>query len=193
VVALNTEEARRPGSVGKPLPHARLRFAEDGEILVAGATLLGYTGSAKVHQDGDYWPTGDLGRLDDDGYLHITGRKKNVFITSFGRNVMPEWVERELTLHPAIAQAAVFGEARPWNTAVIVSRAPAAAVEAAIAEANRMLPDYAQVRHWLPATAPFTPQNGQLTPNGRLRRDNILDVYGPAIHALYEEQLDAVL
>jgi long-subunit acyl-CoA synthetase (AMP-forming) len=106
---------------------------------------------------------------------------------------MPEWVERELTLHPAIAQAAVFGEGRPWNVAVIVARGPREAVEQAMAEANRLLPDYAQVRRWVPAQAPFTPQNGQLTPNARLRREAILNVHGAAIDALYEEQLDAVL
>lgn len=193
VVALNTRRDHLPGSVGKPLPHARLRFAEDGEILVSGATLLGYTGTRETRQIRDYWPTGDIGHLDGAGFLHITGRKKNMFITSFGRNVMPEWVERELTLHPAIAQAAVFGEGRPWNVAVIVARGPREAVEQAIAEANRLLPDYARVRRWIPAQAPFTPHNGQLTANGRLRRDQILSLHGSAINALYEEQLDAVL
>lgn len=193
VVALNTKRDHLLGSVGKPLPHVRLRFAEDGEILVAGATLVGYTGTRATRQIRDYWPTGDIGYLDEAGFLHITGRKKNMFITSFGRNVMPEWVERELTLHPSIAQAAVFGEGRPWNVAVITARAAPEAVASAIEEANRLLPDYAQVRRWIPALEPFTPQNGQMTTNGRLRRDNILNAHGPVINALYEEQLDAVL
>jgi len=193
VVALNTEGARRIGSVGKPLAHAQVKFAEDGEILVAGATLLGYTGAAPL-QPGEFWPTGDTGHLDAEGFLHLTGRKKNIFITSFGRNVSPEWVERELTLHPAIAQAAVFGEARPWNVAVIVPRGATpeavAAVNQAIVEANRVLPDYAQVKHWLPAQAPFLPQNGQLTANGRLKREAIWQIYQPAIEQLYEEKSD---
>ena len=191
VVALNTEEARRIGSVGKPLSHVRVKFAEDGEILVAGATLLGYTGDMPV-QPGEFWPTGDIGHLDERGFLHLTGRKKNIFITSFGRNVSPEWVERELTLHPAIAQAAVFGEARPWSVAVIVPRgATPEAIEAvnqAIAEANRVLPDYAQVKCWLPAQAPFLPQNGQLTANGRLKREAIWQVYQASIEKLYKEK-----
>ncbi|MDE2118520.1 MAG: thermostable hemolysin [Betaproteobacteria bacterium] len=190
VVALNTESEHRIGSVGKPLPHARVKFAEDGEIMVAGSTLLGYTGDAPV-QPGEFWPTGDIGQLDEQGFLHLTGRKKNIFITSFGRNVSPEWVERELTLHPAIAQAAVFGEARPWNVAVIVPRGntPEAvgAVHQAIAEANRVLPDYAQVKYWLPAQAPFLPQNGQLTANGRLKREAIWQLYQTAIEQLYKE------
>jgi len=198
VVALNTENERRIGSVGKPLAHARVEFAEDGEILVAGATLLGYTGDAPL-QPGEcsstkFWPTGDIGHLDEQGFLHLTGRKKNIFITSFGRNVSPEWVESELTLHPAIAQAAVFGEARPWNVAVIVPRGntPEAlnAVSQAIAEANHVLPDYAQVKHWLPAQAPFLPQNGQLTANGRLKREAIWQLYQPPIEQLYREKSD---
>jgi len=194
VVALNTADAKRTGSVGKPLPHVNLGFAADGEILVDGATLLGYTGDDSACGLAGYWPTGDIGRLDAQGFLHITGRKKNIFITSFGRNVSPEWVERELTLHPAIAQAAVFGEARPWNVAVIVARGGSLeAVEQAIAEANCLLPDYAQVRQWIPAQAPFAPHNGQLTPNGRLRRDAILKIHRTMIEPLYEESIDAVL
>ncbi len=193
VVALNTERDRLAGSVGKPLPHAHLKFAADGEILVAGATLLGYTGGEPV-QAGEYWPTGDIGHLDAQGFLHLTGRKKNIFITSFGRNVSPEWVERELTLHPAIAQAAVFGEARPWNVAVIVPRGNTPeiiqAVNQAIAEANTVLPDYAQVKYWLPAQAPFLPQNGQLTANGRLKRETIWSLYQASIAQLYKEKSD---
>ena len=196
VVALNTESERCVGSVGKPLAHAQVRFAEDGEILVAGATLLGYTGEALV-QPGEFWPTGDIGHLDEQGFLHLTGRKKNIFITSFGRNVSPEWVERELTLHPAIAQAAVFGEARPWNVAVIVPRGntPEAidAVYHAVAEANSVLPDYAQVKCWLPAQAPFLPQNGQLTANGRLKHGEIWRLYQTSIEQLYKEKSDGSL
>jgi long-subunit acyl-CoA synthetase (AMP-forming) len=193
VVALNTESGRCIGSVGKPLAHAQVKFAEDGEILVAGATLLGYTGDAPL-QPGKFWPTGDIGHLDERGFLHLTGRKKNIFITSFGRNVSPEWVERELTLHPAIAQAAVFGEARPWNVAVIVPRGATpealAAVNQAIEEANRVLPDYARIKYWLPAQSPFLPQNGQLTANGRLKRAAIWQLYQASIEQLYREKSD---
>lgn len=191
VVSLNTESDRLIGSVGKPLPHVRLKIAGDGEILVAGATLLSYIGDEPVAADG-YWPTGDIGHLDREGFLHLTGRKKNIFITSYGRNVSPEWVERELTLHPAIAQAAVFGEARPWNVAVIVPRGNspeiAAAINQAIADANHVLPDYAQVKYWLPASTPFLPQNGQLTANGRLKRDAIWAQYQTAIEQLYHDK-----
>jgi long-subunit acyl-CoA synthetase (AMP-forming) len=188
VVSLNTETAHCPGSTGKPLPHIRLKFTDEGEILVAGANLLGYTGGAPLPKD-DYWPSGDIGHLDEAGFLHLTGRKKNIFITSFGRNVSPEWVESELTLQPAIAQAAVFGEARPWNVAIIVPRGNASAtqIDHAIAAANLVLPDYARVKHWLPATVPFLPQNGQLTANGRLKREVIWREYQTAIETRYSE------
>jgi len=199
VVSLNTLDSYYAGSVGKPLPHVRLQFAEDGEILVAGACLLGYRG-VSGRQSHKYFPTGDIGHLDDDGYLHITGRKKNMFITSFGRNVAPEWVERELNLSPLIAQAAVFGEARPWNIAVIVparnSEGNIAQIEEindAIEDVNRTLPDYARIANWIFAEAAYTPQNGQLTANGRLKREAIWQVYANRINAMYEEKLDAVL
>lgn len=195
VVALNTPLSNKLGSVGKPLPHVAVKFAEDGEILVKGACLLGYAGrdnAATAHQ---YLPTGDIGHLDADGYLYITARKKNQFITSFGRNVAPEWVERELTASPAIMQAAVFGEARPWNVAVIfpAKNASAAEIYLSIADTNQHLPDYARVSQWILAHSPFTPQNQQLTANGRLRRAFIWQQYEQKINEKYEEKNYAVL
>ncbi|OIQ78255.1 long-chain-fatty-acid--CoA ligase FadD15 [mine drainage metagenome] len=191
VVALNTPASRRIGSVGRPLPHVALSFSDDGEILLGGSAFLGYLGQETPPQP---WPTGDLGHLDADGFLHLTGRAKSLFITSYGRNVAPEWVERELTLHPAIAQAAVYGEARAFNVAVIVMRPgySAAAVEAAVQLANRVLPDYARIASWLPAAAPFTPSSGQLTPNGRLKRAAIESAYADALESLYQKESDVV-
>lgn len=183
VVSLNTRESRRIGSAGKPLPHVELKFAQDGEILVRGAVMLGYCGGESVE---GYWPTGDTGYLDEDGYLHLTGRKKSLFITSYGRNVAPEWVESELTVHPAVLQAAVFGEGRPWNVAVIVPK-DASHIEDAVRKANGALPDYARIGKWLIADTPFLPQNGQLTINGRLKRDAIWPHYRERIEALYGE------
>jgi long-subunit acyl-CoA synthetase (AMP-forming) len=189
VVALNVPGHNCPGSVGRLLPHVQLRFATDGEIEVAGSLFQAYLGTRETPRDA-FWPTGDIGHLDESGFLHLTGRKKNMFITSFGRNVAPEWIERELTLSPAIAQAAVFGEGQPWNAAVIWPRAGAtrAEVEAGVRSANRELPDYARVSAWITADEAFAVMNGQLTATGRPRRAEIMKVYGARIGALYEDR-----
>ncbi|MDX1488769.1 MAG: AMP-binding protein, partial [Acidiferrobacterales bacterium] len=189
VVAVNGPGQQRIGSVGKLLPHIRLEFADDGEILVAGAVFDGYLGDHLEARE-RFVATGDLGYLDSDGYLYITGRKKHMFVTSFGRNVAPEWIERELTLHPAIAQAAVFGERRPWNTAVVMPTGTptvntSAATLSAIAETNKLLPDYARVARWIVADEPFSVANGQLTSTGRIRRETVWEHYGTRIEQLY--------
>ncbi|MGQ0697644.1 MAG: AMP-binding protein [Panacagrimonas sp.] len=186
VVALNTPAASRTGSVGRPLPHLKLGLAPDGEVLVHGEKFLGYVGDVPTTADQPL-ATGDLGFVDDDGFLHLTGRKKNMFVTAFGRNVAPEWVERELCEEPVIAQVAVFGEAQPWNAAVIVARGSDTDVDAALERVNARLPDYARVRSWTPAREPFSPTNQQLTPNGRLRREAIFAAYRPSLLSLYEE------
>lgn len=187
VVALNTPDSSRPGSVGRPLPHVSVSFSADGEILVSGPTFLGYLGHDCPSQP---WPTGDLGYFDAEGFLHLTGRRESLFITSFGRNVAPEWVERELTQHPAIAQAALFGECTPFNVAVIVPRPGFSGddIEAAIELVNQSLPDYARASAWITASAPFTQKNGQLTANGRLKREAILEVYSESIEQLFMKE-----
>jgi long-subunit acyl-CoA synthetase (AMP-forming) len=131
--------------------------------------------------------TGDIGYMDEDNYLYINGRKKNIFITSYGRNVSPEWVERDLTSTPAIAQACLFGESKPWNTALIVPTLDASddLIAASIERINQQLPDYARVSKWLLADEHFSTDNQQLTPNGRLKRDVIWQTYQKTIDALY--------
>ncbi len=187
VVAVNRPGANRVGSVGKPLPHVQVRIAPDGEILVDGAAGNGYLGESPPSVRAESVATGDLGYLDDEGYLHVTGRKRDVFVTSFGRNVAPDWVERELVAHPQILQALVDGEARPFNSAILVIApdATTASIDDALASVNRSFPDYAQVRAWIPAMEPFSPRNGLLTFNGRLRRDHILTTYAKKLDALY--------
>jgi len=174
VQTLNLPGASRAGTAGRPLPHTRLRVAADGEIEVAGSLFLGYLGQPPYR---DTWlPTGDLGTLDDAGYLHIQGRKKNVLITAFGRNVSPEWVETALRDDARIAQAVVLGEAQPRLGAVLWPASSAltdADLHAAVDAANRTLPDYAQIAHWVRGAAPFTAQSGLATANGRPRRPSV--------------------
>jgi long-subunit acyl-CoA synthetase (AMP-forming) len=193
VLTLNRPGADRPGSVGRPLPHVRLSIAGDGEILAEGALLLGYCpAGADVNHP---WPTGDIGRLDEGGYLHIEGRKKDFFVTSYGRNVSPEWIESALTAEPEIAQAWVSGEARPWIAAVVTPRngTPDHVVNAAIGRVNAALPDYARVERWIRSHEPFSARGGELTGNGRLRRHALGKRYGPEIESLYQERTHELL
>ena len=187
VVSLNIPGADRPGSVGRPLPHLAVTIGDDGEIQVTGPSFLGYLGETARPVDA-ILATGDLGYRDDDGFLTVTGRKKNLLITGFGRNVAPEWVESELCREPAIAQAAVFGEARPWLSAVIVPRGAATGIAEAVDRINASLPDYARVRHFILTDAPFSPANGMATANGRPRRATIATHYHDRLEALYELQ-----
>lgn len=185
VVSLNAPGVERVGSVGRPLPHVRVRIAADGEIEVAGNLFAGYLGAAAPRDA--YWPTGDLGRLDADGYLYVTGRKKTAFATAFGRNVAPEWVESELTGSGAILQAAVFGEGRPFSVGVIVPhpQASPAQLSQAIDATNRRLPDYARVQAWTVGNEPFSPRNGLANATGALNRNAIASRYAAQIEHLY--------
>ncbi len=188
VVALNTPSQSRLGSVGKPLPHIQVRFAADGEIELRGNLFKGYLNQQA--QSESWYASGDLGYLDDDGFLYLTGRKKNVFITAYARNVAPEWVERELTIQPEIHQAVVFGEARPFNVALIVARGEQsdAQIQLAVECANQSLPDYAQITEWLRASEPFTIVNHQYTATGRPRRDAIWQTYHHNIESYYQTE-----
>ncbi|MCB1904975.1 MAG: AMP-binding protein [Gammaproteobacteria bacterium] len=187
VVCLNTPQQQRPGSVGKPLPHVRLTISGGGEVLIGGQPFSGYLGERAPASD--HWATGDLGELDSDGFLYLRGRRSNMFVTAFGRNIAPEWVERELTLEPEILQAAVFGEARPYNVAIIVAKAgsSAADIERALQRANSSLPDYARIARWITAHAPFSTGNRQLTGTGRIRRTSLLQHYQRTLDAIYCE------
>ncbi|RPH45414.1 MAG: long-chain acyl-CoA synthetase [Burkholderiales bacterium] len=199
VQTLNLPGADRPGSAGRPLPHAAVRIGRDGEVEVSGAPMLGYLGVPGSAPSG-WWATGDLGRLDEAGFLHLSGRRGNLLITAFGRNVSPEWVETALQSQPAIAHAVVLGDARPALLAVLWSSrpdAPAAETAAVLAEAveraNATLPDYARVRHWVRAERPFDPVSGTATPNGRPLRGAIESLHRAAIAAAYDRSTDDVI
>jgi long-chain acyl-CoA synthetase len=178
VVTLNRPDENRAGSVGKPLPHARVRIADDGELHVSGATLLGYAGQSSP---ADSWfATGDLGFIDTDGFLHLTGRKRNAFITAYGRNVNPEWPESELSRFPEIAQAIVFGEDREINVAIIQpaqTELTDELINNCVDAANDLLPDYARIHAWVRTDAAFSEENGMLTASGKPRRDAVWTHY----------------
>ena len=186
VVSLN-----RPGDdaddVGRPLEHVEIRVS-DGEVLVRARAFLGYTGTHSSLSS-DEFATGDLGEFSGNGHLRLAGRRKNLLITSFGRNISPEWVEAVLLAQPAILQAVVGGEAEASLSAVLVPLPGVSddQLAAAVTAANLRLPDYARIGHWQ-HSAPFSAANGLATGNGRPRRDAILARFATDRAALLQPQ-----
>jgi len=149
VVTLNVPDANHSGSVGRPLPHVRVDI-EDGEIVVTGSAFLGYVGQPDTWESGPVH-TGDIDHIDDEGFVYVDGRAKSQLITSYGRNVSPEWVESELTATPILQQAVVFGDARPFCVALVHAREASTTdgeIDALIRSTNQRLPDYARIVEW---------------------------------------------
>ena len=206
----------RNGAVGRAFPGIELRIADDGEVLVRGPLVMaGYykdAGRTAEALDGDGWMhTGDIGELDADGYLKITDRKKELIITSGGKNVSPALIEYELQRHPMIGQACAVGDRRNYVTALLVldpEAAPAwaraqgieaatlaelavdprvlAEVERGVAEANSHLARVEQVRRFRLLPNEWTAETGELTPTMKRRRRVIVDRYAQEIDQLYE-------
>src|SRR5438067_6392277 len=214
VIACNPPGEIRIDSVGPPLAGVEVRIADDGEILVAGDNVMrGYwndpEASARSLVDG-WLHTGDIGHLDEDGYLHITDRKRDFIKNSGGDMISPLRVEGALTLAPEIAQAMVFGDRRPYLVAVVVPDPEFAAGFArehgatgnlpalagnpgfhkamgdVVARVNGELAPIERVRRFLIAHEPFSIDNAQMTPTLKIRRHAIRDTYEAAFDSLYE-------
>jgi long-chain acyl-CoA synthetase len=212
----NSAAAFRAGTVGKPLDGVEVKVAEDGELLVRGPIVfLGYLqadGSiAKATDDEGWFATGDIGTFDEDGYVKITDRKKELIITSSGKNIAPTHIEGLLKEHPLIGQAVAIGDDRPYVTALIVlddEIAPGwaatngvegagtlealaahekvrAEIERAVESANSRLARVEQIKRYHVITRVWTPESGELTPTLKLKRRVINDRYGDAIAGLY--------
>ncbi|MZD05565.1 AMP-binding protein, partial [Streptomyces sp. SID5785] len=206
----------RLGSVGRPVASVEVRTAADGEIEVRGASVFsGYLradGTVRSALDADGWlATGDIGRLDDDGYLWLTDRKKEMIITSTGKNVSPALVENTLKEHPLIGQALVHGDRRSYLVALLVLDAEAAPVWAAerglgpaddltalaahpdvlaevdraVAAANARLNRTEQVKRYRLLGREWGPATGELTPSLKLRRRVVHTLYADELAALY--------
>ncbi|MET3984412.1 AMP-dependent synthetase/ligase [Streptomyces sp. PvR034] len=221
VCTVNSADGFRLGSVGRPIEGLELRLAEDGEILTRGATVFsGYLrpdGTVDRATDAEGWfPTGDVGRIDEDGFLWLTDRKKELIITSNGKNVSPALVENTIKEHPLIGQALVHGDGRSYLVALLVldaelapawaaargiaattptelaghpevAREIARAVEAANARLNRT----EQIKRYRLLTEEWGPESGELTPSLKLRRRVVRERYGALIEGLYAEPHEA--
>ncbi|MEU5715358.1 AMP-dependent synthetase/ligase [Streptomyces sp. NPDC020403] len=205
----------RLGTVGWPLPGTAVRIADDGEVLLRGGQVFqGYWDTARSEAvpdlDDGWFATGDLGALDEEGYLTITGRKKDVLITSGGKNVVPAPLEDWLRAHPLVSQCLVVGDNRPFVSALITLEPDGlahwrrmrkkegvplselvrdeelrAALQRAVDEANRLVSRAESIRTFTVLPKDFTEESGHLTPSLKLKRDAITRDFAAEIEALY--------
>jgi long-chain acyl-CoA synthetase len=212
---LSAPDKARGGAVGTAFPGVEVRIADDGEVLVRGPLVMGgYYKDPELTMatiDADGWLyTGDIGELDADGFLKIIDRKKELIITSGGKNVSPALVEYELQRHPLIGQACAIGDRRNYVTALLVldqETTPAwarergisfgsladlaahpevlAEVERGVAAANAHLARPERVRRFTLLPAEWTARSGELTPSMKRRRRVIIDRYAKEIEELY--------
>ncbi|MGH6718349.1 MAG: AMP-dependent synthetase/ligase [Alphaproteobacteria bacterium] len=204
IISVNLPERNKIETVGPPLDGVDVRIAEDGEILVRGEpVMLGYWGDDAATRGVliDGWlHTGDVGRLDQDGHLVITDRKKDIIVNSGGDNVAPQRIESVLALEPEIAQAAVFGDRRPHLVCLLVPdddglraagvdpKNPDAvrrALAAAVERTNAKLSAVEKIKHFASADEPFTTENGLMTPTLKVRRHKVFAHYRARIEELW--------
>jgi long-chain acyl-CoA synthetase len=215
-MAVNVESATRLGTVGRPLPGVTVRIDEDGEILVHGdLVFLGYHNNAEATAealDEDRWfHTGDLGQLDEDGYLRITGRKKEIIVTAGGKNVAPAVLEDRLRSHPLISQCMVVGDRQPFIAALITIDEEAwpqwlsahgrpagtdvanlredpelrAEIQAAVDGANEAVSKAEAIKVFRILSQDFTESTGELTPSLKVKRTVVLERHAEDIDAIY--------
>lgn len=211
----NVPGASKVGSVGRPLPGVGVKIADDGEVLMSGGVITaGYyklpEASAETFGDDGWLSSGDLGRLDDDGYLWIVGRKKEIIITAAGKNVAPAKLETLLGNHPLVSKACMVGDGRKFLTMLIAldhEEAPAwaegrgltytdlasfagleevqAEIKQAIDEANETVARVEQIKKWVIVPDEWTPDSGEVTPSLKLKRRVVLEKYSNEIEGMY--------
>lgn len=212
---LNLPNAIRIGTVGRPVPGASAAIAEDGEILLKGDHVFrGYwhnEAATKQVLEGDGWfHSGDIGELDKDGFVRITGRKKELIVTASGKNVSPAYLEDGLRAHSLISQCVIVGDRKPYIAALITldpealegwrerNGKPAAtvaeikqdpdlieAIDAAIADANKTVSRAEGIRKYRILDVDFTEESGQMTPTLKLKRNVVVRDFAAEIESLY--------
>jgi long-subunit acyl-CoA synthetase (AMP-forming) len=201
ISTINPPEAPRFGTCGVALPGVELRIAGDRELLVRGDHVMsGYRNdpekTRETFTDDGWLMTGDVGEIDEDGYLRIVDRKKELIINAAGKNMSPANIEARLkSAHPLIGQACVVGDGRPYNVALIVLDPDVAAgadpaaftdtIAAAVAEANSHLSRVEQVKRYTVLDSEWLPGGDELTPTMKLKRKPIAAKYAAEIEALY--------
>jgi long-chain acyl-CoA synthetase len=215
-VTLNLPATQRIGTVGRPIPGCSIRIADDGEVLIKGGNVFGGywrndAATREVFDEDGWFRSGDLGELDDDGYLTITGRKKDLIVTSAGKNVAPTVLEDRLRAHWLVSQCVVVGEARPFIGALITLDQDVfrqwkqetgkpmeatvadlredpellAAVQEAVDDANEAVSAAEAIKRFRLLTADFTEEGGELTPTLKVKRNVVVATFGDEVKALY--------
>jgi len=213
---VNRPDRNKIGTVGQPLPGVAVKIADDGEILISWANFFrGYWHNEEATKEtfaaGDWFATGDVGELDDEGFLKITGRKKEMIVTAGGKNVAPAVLEDRLRSHALISQVMVVGDSKPYIAALITldaealgpwaerHRKPAgatsatlredpdliAAVQEAVDDANKAVSRAESIRKFRILSGDFTQESGQLTVKLGIRRSVLMKDFAADIEALY--------
>lgn len=211
---VNTPDLIKIGTVGPPLPGVSIQIADDGEILIKGSSVFtAYHGNETATREAivDGWfHSGDIGELDDDGFLKITGRKKELLITAGGKNVAPAFLEDRLRSHPLVSQCIVVGDQKPFIGALVTLDAEMfpswaknngleglsvdaartnenvlAEISGAVDDANKAVSKAEAIRKFVVLPGDFTENNGYLTPSMKLKRDLVLKDYAAEVESLY--------
>ena len=212
---LNLTSAQRVGSVGRPIPGTTIKIAEDGEVLIKGAIVMrGYwqnpAANAEVFTADGFFKTGDLGALDNDGYLSIVGRKKELIVTAGGKNVAPAVLEDRVRAHPLVSQCLVVGDNKPFIAALVTLDADAikgwivankkdgatiaelandptliAVIQTAVDEANKAVSRAESIRKFTILPTDFTVAGGQLTAKMSVKRHVVGQEFAKEIEALF--------
>lgn len=215
-VTLNLPASQRIGSVGQPIPGCTIRIADDGEVLIKGGNVFqGYwhndAATREVFDVDGWFHSGDLGALDDDGYLTITGRKKDILVTSSGKNVAPMVLEDRLRAHWLVSQCVVVGDRRPFIGALVTidldsfepwkaenGKAKSASVadlyddpdllaalQSAVDDANKAVSSAEAIKKIRVLTMDFSEESGELTPTLKVKRHIVMKTFSADVEALY--------
>ncbi|MQA09419.1 MAG: AMP-binding protein [Pseudonocardiaceae bacterium] len=212
---VNTEEATKIGTVGRPVDGTKVRIAEDGEVLITGDIVFGqYWNNPEATNealDDGWFRTGDLGELDEEGYLKITGRKKEIIVTAAGKNVAPAALEDHIRAHPLISQCMVIGDQQPFIAALVTideeffpgwkqrNRKPEdasvadltadpdlrAEIQSVVDEANAVVSKAEAIKKFRVLPVDFTESGGEMTPSLKVRRNVVSKNFASDIEALY--------
>ena len=200
-LCVNTPQAQRVGSVGRPFPGTEVRVADDGELCFRGPQVFrGYwqneQATAEALDDDGWFCTGDLGDVDADGFVRITGRKKEIIVTAGGKNVAPAILEDRVRAHPYVSQCLVVGDGKPFIAALVTIDREAwegslddpelqAEVQKAVDEANSQVSQAESIRKFVVLPEDWTEENGYLTPSFKVKRNAVLRDLHDTVEALF--------